>query len=248
MSGFYTNLPRILRSAGIDVVVMDGAETRTSRATGFDVDGVVWHHTATSTAWQDGHVALLLRDGRRDLSGPLSQVGVERDGTWVIVALGRANHNGYGTYVPGWDFGNDSLGLEFYNDGTEPFTDAQMQSGIAGTRAVLLDKGLPAGNVCGHKESDPNRKIDPNFDMAVVRRALALPTQPPSDPEDDEAVPVIVKSPTSPAWWVISAFERRHVKDRAHAGTLVISGLARWDNGAPFTWSQAEIDKVPLSS
>ena len=169
MAGFLSWLPDVLRGAGVDVYVMPGAETRTSRSSGLSPLGVVWHHTATGPNWQDGHVAALLRDGRRDLAGPLAQVGIERDGTWVIVALGRANHNGYGHW------GNDSIGLEFYNDGVgEPWPRAQVDSGIRGTRAILDYLGKRAGTaVLGHRETDPKRKVDPHgLDMSEVRRRI----------------------------------------------------------------------------
>lgn len=166
--GLLTWLPDVLRGAGVDMYVLPGAETRSTRSTGLDPLGVVWHHTATSTAWLDGHVAALLRDGRRDLSGPLSQVGIERDGTWVIIACGRANHNGYGTW------GNDSIGLEFYNDGQgEPFTEAQIRSGSLGTAAILRRLGKTERFVKGHKETDPGRKIDPLLSMDGVRARVA---------------------------------------------------------------------------
>lgn len=179
MSGFVTWLPDVLRDSGVDVYVMPGAETRSTWKSGFTLKAIVWHHTATGQNWQDGHVAALLRDGRRDLDGPLSQVGVERDGTWVIVACGRANHNGYGR------FGNDALGLEFYNSGVgEPWPQAQVEAGVVGTRAVrdFLGWDVP---VLGHKESDPGRKVDPfGLDMSEIRHRLVVPTGVVEDEED----------------------------------------------------------------
>lgn len=162
---FLTWLPDVLRAAGVPVYVLPGAETRTTRKSGLaSIGGIVWHHTATGPNWQDGHVAALLRDGRRDLPGPLAQVGIERDGTWVIVALGRANHNGYGTW------GNNSIGLEFYNDGRgEPYPPEQYVSGVRGTAAILRHLGRSATSVKGHKETDPTRKIDPRLNMGTVR-------------------------------------------------------------------------------
>lgn len=191
MGTFLTWLPDVLRKAGVDVYVMPGAEIRSTRAAGLpSIRGIVWHHTATGPNWADGHVAALLRDGRRDLAGPLAQVGIERDGTWVIVALGRANHNGYGVW------GNESLGLEFYNSGTgEPWPKAQVDSGIRGIAAICRHLGYDANRVQGHKETDPNRKIDPaNLDMGEMRRriAAAISTPQPSVQEDDDMLPIII--------------------------------------------------------
>ena len=103
-------LAGVLRAAGCKVYEMPGWKERGTRELDV-IYGVVQHHTATGTNWDDDHVAFLLRDGRRDLAGPLSQLGLERDGTFVCVAAGRANHNGYG------EWGNSSIGIEAYNDG-----------------------------------------------------------------------------------------------------------------------------------
>lgn len=177
-------LPAAARKAGLDVYVMPGFETRSTWASGLaSILGVVWHHTATSLRWLDGHVALLLRDGRRDLSGPLSQIGVERDGTAVFVAAGRANHNGYG------EWGNDSVGIEFYSDGvTEHLTPQQIHTGVVLTALILRHEGLPADRTKAHKETDPKRKIDPLTPpaMANVRAdvAAALHAVEPTHPKD----------------------------------------------------------------
>lgn len=185
-------LPDVLSDAGCDVHVMDGAEKRSSRASGFSVNAIVWHHTATGTNWQDGHVAALLRDGRHDLAGPLSQVGIERDGTWVIVAMGRANHNGFG------QFGNDSLGLEFYNkgDGIDPWPSRQIESGVIGTAAILNHIG--GRPIVGHKESDPRRKVDPRgVNMDTIRDRVARVRNHASQPKPAPPKPAPVSAPTS---------------------------------------------------
>src|SRR5690606_11664261 len=127
--------------------------SRTTRASGLTPQGVVCHHTATSSAWQDGHVAALLRDGRRDLAGPLSQLGLERDGTFVVIAAGRANHNGYGTW------GNDSIGIEAYNSGLgEPWPAVQLDAYQRGVAAILAHLGLDVSCCKAHRETDPKRK------------------------------------------------------------------------------------------
>lgn len=163
-----THLPSTLLAAGQDVYVLPGFETRSTRASGLGVLGIVVHHTATSTSWQDGHVAALLRDGRRDLDGPLSQLGLERDATFVAIAAGRANHNGYGLW------GNDSIGIEVYNNGTgEPYPDVQYRALVVGVAALLQHHNLPVSKVMAHKETNPTRKIDPLFDMDQFRRDVA---------------------------------------------------------------------------
>lgn len=157
-------LPAKARAAGLDVYEMPGWEDRRTRD-GFDPAGVVCHHTATGPGWSDGHVAFLLRDGRRDLAGPLAQIGLERDGTVVLVAAGRANHNGYGLW------GNDSIGIEAYNDGVgEPWAAAQMDAYVRLVAVICGHFGWGPDRVKAHRETDPDRKIDPTgIDMDVFR-------------------------------------------------------------------------------
>jgi len=169
-------LADVLRRAGLDVVEMHGWQTRT-RSGGFDPQGIVWHHTATPPSASDTNVDRLLRDGRTGLPGPLSQLGLRRDGTFVVVAAGRCNHNGYGTW------GNDSIGIEAYNDGVgEPWPTAQVDAYVAGTVAILRHLGWGADRVKAHRETDPTRKVDPRgIDMNAARgRITAALTQ-----EDD---------------------------------------------------------------
>ena len=162
-----TWLPDVLRAAGLDVYEMPGCSTRGRSS--ITVQGVVGHHTATGPRWADGHVAALLRDGRRDLAGPLSQLGLERDGTFVVVACGRANHNGYGKWH------NDAIGIEAYNSGVgEPWPPAQVDAYCRGVAAILRHLGLDASHFLGHRETDPRRKIDPaGLDMAAMRRRVS---------------------------------------------------------------------------
>lgn len=172
-----TWLADTLREAGCVVVEMDGWERRQTR-TGFEPMGIVWHHTATPQSASDASVDRILRDGRSDLSGPLSQLGLRRDGSFVVVAAGRANHNGYGTW------GNDSIGIEAYNDGRgEPWPAVQMAAYARGTAAICKRMGWGIAQVRGHKETDPGRKIDPLFNMDQARAAVA------SYLEDDAMTP-----------------------------------------------------------
>lgn len=154
-----------------------------------DIKGVVWHHTATGPQVSDAQVDSLLRNGRSDLPGPLSQLGLRRDGTFVVVAAGRCNHNGYGLW------GNDSIGIEAYNSGLgEPWPAAQLNAYHLGTAAICRHLRLdPATQVKGHRETDPRRKIDPTgIDMDAARRRIAellrpaAPSKPIPRPKDPD--------------------------------------------------------------
>lgn len=171
-----TWLAEALTRGGCQVEVVSGWQTRGSAR--FDPKGVVWHHTATSSKWSRSSVIRLIRDGRSDLPGPLSQLVLERDGTFLVVAAGRANHAGRG----GWRGlkGNTSvIGIEACNDGRgELWTPPQVAAYREGTAAILARLGRDEQWMCGHKEWAPGRKVDPHgLDMdrerAAVRALLA---------------------------------------------------------------------------
>lgn len=163
-----TWLPDVLRAAGLVVVEFDGWQTRTTRQSGLTVEGVVCHHTATGPNVSNTAVARLLANGRSDLRGPLAQLGLDRDGHFWMIAAGRCNHNGFG------EWGNDSIGIEAFNDGRgEPWPDVQIDAYVLGCAAILRHLDLDVSRCLGHKETDPNRKIDPTFDMRPFRARVA---------------------------------------------------------------------------
>ena len=169
-------LAQVLRASGLQVVEHAGWQNRGRDLLG--VDGIVWHHTVTGPNWSDGEVARLLINGRSDLPGPLCQLGLDRRGRYHLIAAGRGNHNGHGLW------GNNSIGIEAFNDGMgEPWPAAQMDAYVAGTAAICRHQRWTAERVKGHKETDPTRKIDPRgIHMPVARAriaALLAPTQAP---------------------------------------------------------------------
>ncbi len=87
-------LPHVLKSAGLKVALVPGWETR-GRAEMGEVLGVICHHTGGERHGNMPTLQLLI-DGRSDLSGPLAQLGLGRDGTFYVIAAGRCNHAGAG--------------------------------------------------------------------------------------------------------------------------------------------------------
>lgn len=160
--------PDVLRRAGCPVVVLPGFERR-----GADlarIDAIVEHCTVTPASMAQAAVAGILRDGRVDLRGPLSQLGHANDdiGTWWCVASGRASHNGYGR------FGNQSIGVEKFHPNTAVVPYRGMESWLRGSAALSKHYGVPVLHVQGHKETDPRRKSDPvGVAMAAFRVAVA---------------------------------------------------------------------------
>lgn len=160
------------RAAGLGVIEYPGWQGYGRALTA--VQGVVVHDTVTP-GWRDVDVARLLRNGRPDLSGPLSQLGVDSNEAARVISDGRANHNGYG------EWGNESIGIEVFCAGgvkvnPQRWSDGQYDTTARLTAAILRRLGL--GNdrcALGHKETDPRRKIDPwGITMTQFRAAVGL--------------------------------------------------------------------------
>ena len=168
-----------LLDAKLKVAFADDWETRGTRGTDDmgTVRGVICHHTAGP---RQGNMPSLktLINGRPDLPGPLAQLGLGRDGTYYVIAAGRANHAGAGSWL-GIESGNRSfIGIEAENTGVpndQPWPEVQMDAYRRGVAALLTHQGLPAGACAGHKEYalPRGRKIDPSFDMNAFRAGVA---------------------------------------------------------------------------
>ena len=171
-----TWLPDVLRDAGLKVAEEPGWEKRGTREMG-DIRGVICHHTAGP---KTGNMPSLriVRDGRSGLSGPLSQLCLGRDGTFYIIAAGRANHAGKGEWQGERGGNSHFIGIEAENTGLRtdfPWPDIQMDAYRRGCAAILKKNGRDPIMCCGHKEFRLPRghKIDPLFDMNVFRLDIA---------------------------------------------------------------------------
>jgi hypothetical protein len=140
------------------------------------VRGVICHHTAGPA---NGIMPSLgiITNGRSDLPGPLAQLGLGRDGTFFVVAAGRANHAGRGMWQ-GISTGNSSfIGIEAENTGgaNDPWPAVQLDAYRRGVAAILEKIGANAIMCCGHREYalPQGRKPDPSFDMVDFRTQVA---------------------------------------------------------------------------
>jgi peptidoglycan hydrolase-like protein with peptidoglycan-binding domain len=171
-----TWLPQVLRDAGLKVSECPGWESRGHGDMG-KVLGVLCHHTATPGKKANMPTLDLLITGRSDLAGPLSQLGLGRDGTYYIVAAGKCYHAGAGAFK-GITAGNTSLiGIEAENTGgsdDKPWPEVQMDAYHRGVAAILKHIGKGAEFCAGHKEYalPKGRKTDPSFDMDTFRTAV----------------------------------------------------------------------------
>lgn len=161
-------IPDVLRNAGLTVIEYGQPRGRGKGLS--SVQAVVVHDTVTTRSWTDERVANLLRAGRPEVPGPLAQLGPDRQGRMWVIADGRCNHNGFGSH------GNNTIGIETFCAGglrgqEEPWNNNQYEVNVIATAAILKQLGLPASRALGHKETDPQRKIDPfGIDMEGFRR------------------------------------------------------------------------------
>lgn len=174
-------IPEVLRDAGLTVYEEDGWETRGTAS--FNPIGVMWHHTATPPSWSSRQLTNLLVRGHASLRGPLCQLQLNRDGVYVVVAAGRANHAGRGSW-PTIRLGNtQTIGIEAANDGVgESWPKEQIDAYIIGTAAILKHLGKSSENIVAHKEWAPSRKVDPRgLDMDEMRSKTQLVIDSPAE-------------------------------------------------------------------
>ncbi len=169
-----TWLPKVLAGAGLKVAEVPGWPNR--GIDGLDmgeVRGVICHHTVGRATGVMPTLNVLV-DGRPDLRGPLAQLGLGRDGTYFVIAAGKAQHAGPGSWQ-GETAGNSHfIGIEAENTGTEPWPAIQLDAYRRGVAAILKHVGRPAGMCAAHREWAPGRKNDPHsIDMDRFRADVA---------------------------------------------------------------------------
>ncbi|HJP95522.1 MAG TPA: N-acetylmuramoyl-L-alanine amidase [Pyrinomonadaceae bacterium] len=177
-----TWLPEVLKAAGLKVALEEGWENRGHGDVG-QIMGVICHHTAGP---KNGNMPSLetLKNGRKKspgqkaLPGPLAQLGLARDGTFIVIAAGRAIHAGIGEFK-GVKTGNSSfIGIEAENTGKPtdlPWPSVQLDAYQRGVAAILKKLGKDETSCCGHKEYalPHGRKVDPSLNMGDFRTAVA---------------------------------------------------------------------------
>lgn len=164
-----TDLADACRKSGLPVEEVDGWQTR-GHGPFFGLNTIVCHHTATPSGAAGNYPSLrVVRDGRSDLPGPLSQLGLGRDGTVYVIAAGVAYHAG-ATFFQRQDNWH-ALGIEAEHDGLSPWPEIQLSAYVRLVAALADHYGIPLSNVQGHKEvaTPLGRKVDPNFDMTEFR-------------------------------------------------------------------------------
>jgi hypothetical protein len=146
----------------------------------------MWHHTASGMG-KNLPSLNIVTNGRPDLAGPLCHVLTGRDNCNVVIAAGRANHAGAGSWN-GSSVGNSAYwGIEVENVGTvaEPWRPDQLQNVAEVTAALISYNPALVADCCMHKEWAPSRKIDMHSvsgnDMRarVMQLCIGTPAPPP---------------------------------------------------------------------
>ncbi len=217
---FVTDLPAVLRGAGLEVVEVAGWETRTTNSAGMtEVRGLMMHHTAGSAS---GNIPSLgtVKNGRPDVPGPLIQVLLGRDGVCYVVAAGRCNHPGKGSGygVPTNDAARFFLGIEIESTGRGDFTEAQLKNTPIAAAAIARAYKFGASMVVDHKEwaKPVGRKIDvfgwpgdaAGFRSQVAALLGGAAAQPAPTPVLDAAAALRARVHT-----LISPADRRYAQD-----------------------------------
>lgn len=184
-----------LEAAGIPVQQISGWENR-GRPYAFNPRGAVDHHTATKGYAYDYPSLGIVRDGRSDLPGPLSNFGIGRHtGTVYVISAGFCNHAGGG----GWNGlrGNGSVwgASEAENDGIgEPVGPEQMKARLHLHAALCRHTGYGPEMIACHREWSDGGKIDPTgVDGDWLRSAVAELLENPPTPEPEPEEPEVAK-------------------------------------------------------
>lgn len=200
-----------LRSKGLKVVEHDGWQDRSrpESSGSFNPQGVMVHHDASPNGPSPSLPAYCIK-GRPPLTpGPLCHFWVAYDGTWHVLAAGRANHAGLGgageaanssaSWIPKNSGNAYTYGIEVDHTTGETWPKAQYESLVKGVAALMLLLGKSnADRVTSHKEYAPGRKTDPhginmNVFRSQVERAMATAQSKPRPPVKPKPKPNVPK-------------------------------------------------------
>lgn len=159
-----TDLADVLRAGGLRVVEVPGWKTRSGDGDDFvAVKGILCHWTATNPAASGDYPTLnTILHGNGSTPGPLSQLGLGRDGTWYVIAAGVCWHAGTTDRVASDNYHAIGVEAEYHpNQGAWP--EAQQRSYERGVAVLQRHYKVPLNEVRGHYEAaiPYGRKDDP---------------------------------------------------------------------------------------
>jgi hypothetical protein len=180
---YLVELVEVLEAAGLNVIAVDGWETRARGSGGYDGDrpwAILWHHTASQTTPENdvGYICYGCPDA------PVANLYLARTGEVWVCAAGATNTNGKGGpyttsrgVVPVDQMNTHAVSIEAANAGTgETWPQVQIDAYFTIANALAAAYGLdPALDNVSHAAWTPGRKIDP-----AVAAAVQGPWQPAS--------------------------------------------------------------------
>ena len=119
---------------------------------------IIIHHTAQDSV-QQTLKTFTLKDTKVS-----AHYVIARDGK-VIHMLNdylRAWHAGNSSWGKDTDINSSSIGIELDNNGSEPFSDLQINTLLALLTKLKKDYNIPTQNIIGHADIAPSRKKDPS--------------------------------------------------------------------------------------
>lgn len=119
---------------------------------------IILHHTAQDSL-QQTIKTFTLKDTKVS-----AHYVIARDGKVVHMLNDylRAWHAGNGSWGKNTDINSSSIGIELDNNGSEPFSDTQINTLLALLTKLKKDYNIPAQNIIGHADIAPTRKKDPS--------------------------------------------------------------------------------------
>ena len=119
---------------------------------------VIIHHTA-----QDS-LAQTIKTFRLQKTQVSAHYTIGDDGTIVQMLNDylRAWHAGNGKWGKNTDINSTSIGIELDNNGSEPFSEAQINSLLKLLKNLKKTYNIPVANFIGHSDIAPTRKNDPS--------------------------------------------------------------------------------------
>jgi N-acetylmuramoyl-L-alanine amidase len=121
-------------------------------------NAVVIHHTAQKSCEQ---TLATFTKKRTQVS---AHYVICKDGTLhhMLNDYFRAWHAGSSKWGGLTDINSSSIGIEIDNNGTEPFTEAQLNSLLGLLASIKKNHNIPTANFIAHGDIAPGRKVDPN--------------------------------------------------------------------------------------
>ena len=128
---------------------------------------VIIHHTAQKSCEQT------LKTFTLDRTAVSAHYVICEDGTLhhMLNDYLRAWHAGSSKWGNMTDINSSSIGIEIDNDGSEVFTEAQINVLLGLLAKLKKTHTIPAANFIGHSDIAPGRKVDPNVNFPWKRLA-----------------------------------------------------------------------------